>query len=93
MIGHLLAGVPPGERALVVAGNLHTQLTPHRYGTPMGTRLAAARPGVLELRLSYGAGSHWNLGNRRLRGDRPPAAAGKHIAHPVPATVPVADER
>ena len=57
MADAVLAAVPPLERALVVAGNLHTPLTRRRSGVPMDARLAAARAGVVELLLSYGAGT------------------------------------
>ena len=90
MADALLAAIPWGERALVVAGNLHTPLARDRHGLPMGARLAAARAGVVELRVSYGAGRHWNLGERRLRGFRQPSdLPGLHVARPTPAVVPI----
>jgi hypothetical protein len=70
MADAVLAAIDPGERALLVAGNLHTPLAAHRHGVPMGARLDAAHASVIELRLSYGAGTYWNFGERRLRGPR-----------------------
>ena len=91
MADAVLAGVSSGERALVVAGNLHTPLTEHKHGIPMGARLTMARASVVELRLSYGVGAHWNFGERRLRGTRPARGPlGLHVNRPIPAAVPVA---
>lgn len=66
----VLSDTPIGERPSLWPGNLHTRLAQHEHGIPMGARLTAARASVVELRLSYGAGTHWNLGERWLPGPR-----------------------
>jgi hypothetical protein len=61
----LAAGISDqGARTLAVAGNAHTPVIPTGLGVPMGARLAGQRPGVREIRISYGAGSAWNFRTR-----------------------------
>lgn len=59
----------PGAEAgtLVVAGNAHTPTARTRHGTPLGTWLAAQRPGVREIRIVYHAGRFYNMRPRRFR--------------------------
>ncbi|MBV9854311.1 MAG: hypothetical protein JOY82_07250 [Streptosporangiaceae bacterium] len=45
---------------LVVAGNAHTPTEPTDLGVPLGARLSRERPGVREIRISYGSGRFWN---------------------------------
>jgi hypothetical protein len=67
MVRRILAGSRPGAaRTLVVAGNAHTPVSPIELGVPMGARLAGQRPGIREIRISYGAGSSWNFRPRQF---------------------------
>jgi hypothetical protein len=43
-----------------VAGNAHTPTSPIELGVPMGACLAGQRPGVREIRISYGGGGFYN---------------------------------
>lgn len=60
---------------LVVAGDLHTRLTPlpaddpvvAQIGIPMGVELAHRRPGLHSIECVYGPGRFYNLGPRRSR--------------------------
>lgn len=61
----LLARLGPGP-ALVMAGNMHTRLRPHRHGVPMGVHVAAARPATLEIRIRYLSGEFFNLSRKRI---------------------------
>ena len=60
MAGRILAGTPAGTRTLVVAGNAHTATGDTSLGVPMGACLAGQRPGVREIRISYGGGHYYN---------------------------------
>jgi erythromycin esterase-like protein len=73
MARRLLAASAPGARTLVVAGNAHTPTSPIELGVPMGARLAGQRPGVREIRISYGSGGFYNGGPRQFarRADQP----------------------
>lgn len=62
----LLAGTG-GTPALVMAGNLHTQLRKHEHGVPMGVRVAGRYPGTVEVRIRYLSGRFFNMGLRRVR--------------------------
>jgi hypothetical protein len=75
--------------ALVVAGNAHTPLAPTRFGVPMGARLAAARPGIAEIRMTYHDGGFYNFGPRRFRRCGPGARwrRGGPFAVPIPGAV------
>ena len=66
MARRLLAAIGPGTRTLAVAGNAHTPVTPIELGVPMGTWLARERPGVREIRISYGGGGYYNGGPRQF---------------------------
>jgi erythromycin esterase-like protein len=73
MARRILAASPPGARTLAVAGNAHTPTSPIELGVPMGARLAGQRPGVREIRISYGSGGFYNGGPRQFarRADQP----------------------
>ena len=73
MARRLLAASPQDTRTLAVAGNAHTPTSPSELGVPMGARLAGQRPGVREIRISYGGGGFWNGGPRQFerRADPP----------------------
>jgi len=66
MARRLLAASGPGNRTLAVAGNAHTPTSPIELGIPMGARLAGQRPGVREVRISYGGGGFYNGGPRQF---------------------------
>jgi hypothetical protein len=66
MARRLLAASGPGRRTLAVAGNAHTPTSPIELGVPMGARLAGQRPGVREIRISYGGGGFYNGGPRQF---------------------------
>jgi hypothetical protein len=66
MARRLLAGSPSGARTLVVAGNAHTPTSPTDLGVPLGACLARQRPGVREIRISYGSGRFWNIESRQF---------------------------
>jgi len=66
MARRLLAASSPGTRTLAVAGNAHTPTSPIELGVPMGARLAGQRPGVREIRISYGSGGFYNGGPRQF---------------------------
>ena len=66
MARRLLAASAPGARTLAVAGNAHTMTSPIELGIPMGARLAGQRPGVREIRISYGGGGYYNGGPRQF---------------------------
>jgi len=68
MARRLLAGSPSGTRTLAVAGNAHTPTSPTDLGVPLGACVARQRPGVREIRISYGGGHFWNFGSRRFTG-------------------------
>ena len=66
MARRLLAASGPGARTLAVAGNAHTLTRLIELGVPMGTRLAGQRPGIREIRISYGGGGFYNGGSRQF---------------------------
>ena len=66
MARRLLAAIGPGTRTLAVAGNAHTPVSPIELGVPMGAWLARQRPGVREIRISYGGGGYYNGGPRQF---------------------------
>ncbi len=66
MARRLLAASGPGARTLAVAGNAHTPTSPSELGVPMGARLDGQRPGVREIRISYGSGGFYNCGSRQF---------------------------
>lgn len=59
---------------LVVASNAHTQTTPTRLGVSLGAVLARRRPGVREIRISYGGGSYYNSAPRAFPPSEPRSA-------------------
>jgi hypothetical protein len=61
MARRLLACSRSGARTLAVAGNAHTPTGPTDLGVPLGACLARQRPGIREIRISYGGGRFWNL--------------------------------
>ena len=65
MARRILAASGPGARTLAVAGNAHTPASPTELGVPMGARLAGQRPGVRQIRISYGGG-FYNGGSRQF---------------------------
>jgi hypothetical protein len=67
MAGRILAASATGGGTLVVAGNAHTPTTRTRLGVPLGARLAGQRPGLREIRISYGGGRFYNNEPRRFR--------------------------
>jgi hypothetical protein len=66
MAGRVLAAPAAEGGTLIVAGNAHTPTTRTRYGTPLGTWLAAQRPGVREIRIVYYAGRFYNMEPRQF---------------------------
>ena len=68
MARRVLAASAAGTPTLVVAGNAHTVTHETELGTPMGAYLARERPGITEIRISYGGGSFYNGGPRRFGG-------------------------
>jgi hypothetical protein len=69
MARRVLAASPAGTRTLAVAGSAHTVTHDTELGTPMGACLARERPGVTEIRISYGGGSFYNCEPRRFGGE------------------------
>jgi hypothetical protein len=68
MASRILAA--PATGTLVVAGNAHTPTTRTDLGMPLGAHLARQRPGMQEIRISYGSGQCYNIeplrGHQRL---------------------------
>lgn len=90
----LLASLGP-DPALILAGNMHTQLRPHRHGVPMGVHLAATRPGTVEIRIRYLSGEFFNLSRKRIQSSAPPPEQGagyelRASGGQLEVTVPVA---
>jgi hypothetical protein len=67
MARRILAVPAASTGALVVAGNAHTPTACTRLGMPLGAYLAHERPGVREIRISYGGGRYYNIQPRRFR--------------------------
>lgn len=67
MARRILAAPAAETGTLVVAGNAHTPTTRTRLGVPLGACLAEQRPGLREIRISYGGGSYYNIQPRRFR--------------------------
>ena len=67
MARRILAALAAGAGTLAVAGNAHTPITGTRLGLPLGACIARQRPGVREIRISYGAGRYDNIQPRRFR--------------------------
>jgi hypothetical protein len=77
MARRILAAPAAGAGTLVVAGNAHTPITGTRLGLPLGACIARQRPGVREIRISYGAGRCYNIQPRRFRSRIGPG--GRHL--------------
>jgi hypothetical protein len=60
MARRILAASSQGARTLAVAGNAHTPTGPIELGIPMGASVAEQRPGIREIRISYGGGRFYN---------------------------------
>jgi hypothetical protein len=67
MARRVLAAPATGTGTLVVAGNAHTPTARTGLGEPLGACLAGQRPGVREIRISYGGGRFYNIQPRRFR--------------------------
>lgn len=67
MAGRILAAPVTAAGTLVVAGNAHTATARTCLGVPLGAHLAGRRPGVREIRISYGGGRFYNNEPRRFR--------------------------
>jgi hypothetical protein len=72
MAKRVLASPATDAGTLVVAGNAHTPTAATRLGVPLGACLARERPGVREIRISYGGGRYYNFEPRRFRGPAGP---------------------
>jgi len=72
MAGRILAVAAPGTRTLVVAGNAHTPTASTELDVPLGAHLARHRPGIREIRISYGGGTIYNCRPRHI-----PAGGGR----------------
>jgi hypothetical protein len=66
MASRILAAPAAATGTLVVAGNAHTPTARTGLGVPLGARLAGQRPGVREIRISYGGGRFYNIQPRRF---------------------------
>jgi hypothetical protein len=66
MARRILAASPKGTRTLAVAGGYHTPTSPIELGVPMGSWLARERPGVREIKISYGGGRFYNCEPREF---------------------------
>jgi hypothetical protein len=67
MAGQILAAAGHA-RTLVVAGNAHTPTAPTNLGIPLGARLSWQRPGVRDIRVSYGSGRFYSMKPRQFPG-------------------------
>lgn len=61
MAGQILAGATAASGTLAVAGNARRPSGPASPGIPLGARLSRQRPGVLDIRISYGRGGYYNM--------------------------------
>ena len=66
MAVRVLAGATAAAGTLVVAGNAHTPTGPTVMGVPLGARLRKQRPGVREIRISYGRGGYYDMRPRHF---------------------------
>jgi hypothetical protein len=66
MADRVLADATAASGTLVVAGNAHTPTGPTSQGVPLGARLDQQRPGVREIRISYGRGGYYNMRPRHF---------------------------
>ncbi|HEY2937270.1 MAG TPA: hypothetical protein VGJ25_11770 [Gaiellaceae bacterium] len=73
MAKRLLADRDGETPTLVVTGNLHAALEPHRHGWPMGYHLVQRLPGLATVSLRVLSGAIANLGVKRIGSAEPPA--------------------
>ena len=66
MARRILAASKTGARTLAVAGNAHTPTSSTDLGVPLGACLARQRPGIREIRISYGDGHFYNCEPRQF---------------------------
>jgi hypothetical protein len=66
MAGRILAAPAAGTGTLVVAAMRTPPLPGTRLGIPLGACLARQRPGIREIRISYGSGGYYNIQPRRF---------------------------
>lgn len=66
MAGQVLAGATAASGTLVVAGKAHTPTGPTSLGVPLGACLHQQRPGVREIRISYGRGGYYSMRPRHF---------------------------
>jgi hypothetical protein len=94
MASRILAASVPGTRTLAVAGNAHTATSHTELGVPMGARLASRRPGLQEIRITYGSGSFWNFEPRQFASRIGPEAMMRLYLHDgaLALDLPVATE-
>ena len=64
--GRVLAGATAAPGTLVVAGNAHTPTGSTSLGIPLGACLYQQRPGVQEIRISYGRGLYYDMQPRHF---------------------------
>lgn len=67
MARRILSAPMTAAGTLVAAGNAHTSTARTRLGVPLGAHLARQRPGLREIRISYGDGCFYNIQPRRFR--------------------------
>ncbi len=66
MAGRVLGHATAASGTLVVAGNAHTPTGSTPEGVPLGACLHQRRPGIREIRISYGRGGYYNLQPRHF---------------------------
>jgi hypothetical protein len=76
MAKRLLADWDGETPTLVVTGNLHAALEPHRHGWPLGYHLVQRLPGLASVTLRVLSGAIANLGEKRVGArEAPPGAS------------------
>jgi hypothetical protein len=61
MATRILAGATAASGTLAVAGNAHTTTRPTSLGVPLGACLSRERPGIRDIRITYGRGGFYNM--------------------------------
>jgi hypothetical protein len=61
MATRILAGATAASGTLAVAGNAHTATRPTSLGVPLGACLSRERPGIRDIRITYGRGGFYNM--------------------------------
>jgi hypothetical protein len=61
MANRILAGATAASGTLAVAGNERTPAGPPPLGIALGACLSRHRPGVIDIRISYGRGGYYNM--------------------------------